>query len=67
VVFIFQADCTNVWNKVTFGGPNGSWGQTTAVTPVPPTGTIVYPATFGQVTSASGSPRDWQFSGHVNF
>ena len=67
VVFIFQADCTNVWNKVTFGGPNGSWGQTTAVTPVPPTGTIVYPATFGQITSASGSPRDWQFSGHVNF
>lgn len=67
VVFIFQADCTNVWNKVTFSGPNGSWGQTTAVTPIPPTGTIVYPATFGQVTGASGNPRDWQFSGHINF
>ena len=62
-VFIFQADCTNVWNKVTFGGPNGSWGQTSAAGVTP----IVYAATFGQVTSASGNPRDWQFSGHINF
>jgi hypothetical protein len=38
VVFIFQADCTIVWNKVTFNGPNTSWGQSTAVTPIPPTG-----------------------------
>jgi hypothetical protein len=52
VAFIFEADCTNVWNKVTFGGPNTGWGSTT---------------TFGQVTSASGSPRDWQFAGHVTF
>jgi hypothetical protein len=51
-VFIFEADCTNVWNKVTFGGPNTGWGSTT---------------TFGQVTSASGSPRDWQFAGHITF
>jgi hypothetical protein len=50
--FIFEADCTNVWNKVTFGGPNSGWGSTT---------------TFGQVTSASGNPRDWQFAGHVTF
>jgi hypothetical protein len=51
--FIFEADCTNVWNKVQFGGPNTGWfaGSTT----------------FGQVTSASGSPRDWQFAGHINF
>ena len=62
-VFIFQADCTNVWNKVTFGGPNGSWGQTSAAGVTP----IVYAATFGQVTSASGNPRDWQFSGNINF
>jgi hypothetical protein len=61
--FIFQADCTNVWNKVTFGGPNGSWGQTSAIGVSP----VTYAATFGQVTSASGSPRDWQFSGHINF
>jgi len=51
-VFVFEADCTNVWNKVTFGGPNSGWGSTT---------------TFGQVTSASGSPRDWQFAGHITF
>ena len=51
-VFIFEADCTNVWNKVTFGGPNSGWGSTT---------------TFGQVTSASGNPRDWQFAGHITF
>ena len=50
--FIFEADCTNVWNKVTFGNPNTGWGSST---------------TFGQVTSASGTPRDWQFSGHINF
>ena len=53
VVFIFQADCTNVWNKVTFGGPSSGWSAGSA--------------TFGQVTSASGNPRDWQFSGHLNF
>jgi hypothetical protein len=51
--FVFEADCTNVWNKVTFGGPNGGWAAGSA--------------TFGQVTSASGSPRDWQFAGHINF
>ena len=62
-VFIFQADCTNVWNKVTFNGPNGSWGQTSAAGVTP----IVYAPTFGQVTGASGNPRDWQFSGHINF
>jgi hypothetical protein len=50
--FIFEADCTNVWNKVQFGSPNAGWGSTT---------------TFGQVTSASGSPRDWQFAGHITF
>ena len=61
--FVFQADCTNVWNKVTFGGPNGSWGQTSAAGVTP----IVYASTFGQVTSASGNPRDWQFSGHIVF
>ena len=54
VNFIFQADCTNVWNKVTFSGPNGSWGQGAA--------------TFGQITGTGGNgPRDWQFSGHLKF
>jgi hypothetical protein len=53
-VFVFEADCTNVWNKVQFGSPSAGWfpGST---------------STFGQVTSASGSPRDWQFAGHINF
>ena len=61
--FTFEADCTNVWNKVTFGGPNAGWGQTSAVGITP----IVYAPTFGQVTSASGNPRDWQFAGHFTF
>jgi hypothetical protein len=52
-VFVFEADCTNVWNKVTFGGPSSGWSAGST--------------TFGQVTSASGSPRDWQFAGHINF
>jgi hypothetical protein len=51
---IFEADCTNVWNKVTFSGPSGSWS----------TGS----ATFGQVTGIGGSsPRDWQFAAHIKF
>ena len=50
--FVFEAHCTNVWNKVTFNGPNTGWGSST---------------TFGQVTGASGNPRDWQFSGHIVF
>jgi hypothetical protein len=63
VAFIFEADCTNVWNKVTFGNPNVGWGQTSAIGVTP----ITYTGSFGQVTSASGSPRDWQFAGHVTF
>jgi hypothetical protein len=48
--FQFAADCTNVANKVTFGGIQ----------------TGVNTATFGTVTSASGT-RDFQFSGRVIF
>ena len=51
--FVFEADCTNVWNKVTMGGPSASWSPTST--------------SFGQVTSASSTPRDWQFAGHINF
>jgi len=51
--FVFAADCTNVANKVTFGGIQAS----------------VDNAAFGTVSSAtsnSGS-RDFQFSGRLNF
>ena len=51
--FVFEADCTNVWNRVNFGGPNTTWSSGST--------------TFGAVTSASGDPRDWQFAGHFNF
>jgi hypothetical protein len=51
--FVFEADCTNVWNKTTIGNPSAGWS----------TGS----ATFGQITSASATPRDWQFAGHLNF
>ncbi len=52
VKFIFQVDCTDVTNKVRFGGINTTWSPGSKV--------------FGQVTSASGN-RDFQFSGRVNF
>ncbi len=50
--FVFEADCLNVWNHVTFGGPNGTWSSASG--------------TFGTITGASGN-RDWQFAGHINF
>lgn len=50
--FVFEADCLNVWNKNTFGGPSGSWSAGSTA--------------FGTVSSASGA-RDWQFAGHINF
>jgi Carboxypeptidase regulatory-like domain len=50
--FVFEADCLNVWNHVTFGSPSASWSQGST--------------SFGNITSASGN-RDWQFAGHINF
>lgn len=61
--FVFEADVTNVWNHVTFGSPSGSWSETLNST----TNTITYPGTFGTIGSASGTPRDWQFAGHIKF
>ena len=52
VRFTFQADCTNVTNKTTFGGIDVTWAPGST--------------TFGQVTSASGN-RDFQFSGRITF
>lgn len=50
--FVFEADCINVWNHVTFGNPSASWSNNSS--------------TFGTIGSASGN-RDWQFAGHINF
>jgi hypothetical protein len=55
VKFVFEADCLNVWNHVTFGSPAAAWtaGSTS----------------FGNITGiqASPGPRDFQFAGHLNF
>lgn len=53
--FTFEADCTNVWNKVTFTSPSGTWtpGSTTF-------------GTIGSLASSS-TPRDWQFAGRFSF
>jgi hypothetical protein len=53
VRFIFQADCSDVTNKVTFGGINTTWSASSS-------------STFGEVTSVSGN-RDFQFSGRISF
>jgi Carboxypeptidase regulatory-like domain len=56
---MFEADCLNVWNKVTFSpystasGGTGIWSATST--------------TFGQITGIANSPRDWQFAAHFNF
>ena len=51
--FVFEVDCINVWNKVTFSNPASTFGN----------------SNFGQISSVSGTPgsRDFQFAGHINF
>lgn len=51
--FVFEADCLNVWNKVTFSAPSATFGA----------------ATFGTISGISNTylPRDFQFAGHFNF
>lgn len=51
--FVFEVDCLNVWNKVTFGNPVATFGA----------------SNFGTITgtASSYSPRDFQFAGHINF
>jgi hypothetical protein len=53
--FVFEADCLNVWNHVTFGNPSSAWASGSS--------------TFGTVSGLASnySPRDWQFAGHINF
>ncbi len=50
--FVFEADCLNTFNHVTFGGPSASWSSGSAA--------------FGTIGGASGN-RDFQFAGHINF
>ena len=53
MAFTFEADCANVWNKVTFSAPSGAWtpGSTT----------------FGGIGSIANTPRNWQFAGRFSF
>jgi hypothetical protein len=52
VAFSFQADCFNVWNKQTWGGPNGGWSP----------GSV----TFGE-SGTPGAIRAFEFTGRVTF
>jgi hypothetical protein len=51
VVFRFQADAFNVFNFVTYGGPNTSITSTA----------------FGSITSATSTPRKLQFAARILF
>jgi len=53
LTFVFEADCLNTTNHVTFSGPNVSWSQGST--------------SFGTVGGIANSPRDFQFAGHINF
>ena len=53
VNFVFEADCLNTWNHVTFGGPAAAWTAGSS--------------SFGNISGISNSPRDFQFAGHINF
>jgi hypothetical protein len=65
IAFVFEADCLNVWNKVTMSGPSAGWSDGGKWV----SGTFQSsPSTsFGQITSIANNPRDWQFAGHINF
>lgn len=53
LAFVFEADCLNTTNHVTFASPNVSWSQGST--------------SFGTVSGIANSPRDFQFAGHINF
>ncbi|MDP9049194.1 MAG: TonB-dependent receptor, partial [Acidobacteriota bacterium] len=57
IALTIEADCSNVWNKVQFSGPNASW-STTASAPN---------NAFGQISGIANLPRSWQFAGHFTF
>jgi hypothetical protein len=60
---VFEVDCINVTNKVTFNGPNSTWNakinNANQITS--------YTGSFGQINGASGNARDFQFAAHFNF
>jgi hypothetical protein len=66
MVFIFEANASNVWNHVTFSSPNAGWSESLHPATSTTSGYITYPGTFGTISSASGN-RDWQFAGHLKF
>ena len=53
LAFQFEANVSNIFNHVTFGGPSGTYG----------------PSAFGTISGVSSSPlpRDFQFAGHLKF
>jgi hypothetical protein len=61
MAFTFEADVSNLWNKMQWGTPGGSWGITTQGNPP------VYNNSFGQVSAPTTQPRDWQFAGRLSF
>jgi hypothetical protein len=51
MALVFEVDCLNTWNKVTFSAPATTFGA----------------STFGTIAGIANSPRDFQFAGHFNF
>ena len=60
VKFVFEVDCLNVPNKVTFGNISTAWVDPNA------SPTAAASSNFGTVGSASGQ-RDFQLAGRINF
>lgn len=60
--FVFEVDCLNTWNKVTFSNPGAAWNANLVGGAV-----ASYTGNFGQIGGISNSPRDFQFAGHLNF
>src|SRR5258705_3507888 len=60
VKFIFEVDCLNVPNKVTFGNISTAWVDPNS------SPTAAAASNFGTVGSASGN-RDFQLAGRLNF
>jgi hypothetical protein len=65
--FVFEADCLNVWNKVTMSAPSGGWSDAGKWDSTGTVFTHSYATGFGAIGSIANNPRDWQFAGHINF